>query len=136
LLVIQAFCGLLHGYSVITSPFGYRHSPFNGSYTFHSGVDIGAPEGSDIIAIFSGIVTYTGFNGAGGFTVIIQNDTFTASYCHVSPDFIVYVGQYIYSGTVIAKVGSKYAYDVLNNPYTDEFRKPDKWINNTVHTYI
>lgn len=49
--------------------------------------------GTPIIATISGTVTYTGFMGSGGYTVIIENDNFSSMYCHVSPTFLVYVGQ-------------------------------------------
>ena len=51
--------------------------------------------GTNILAIFSGTVTYTGFSGAGGFTVTIKSGNLTASYCHVSPYFLVSVGEYV-----------------------------------------
>jgi len=47
------------------------------------------------LAVFSGTVTYTGFSGAGGFTVTVKHENFTASYCHVSPLFLVSVGEYV-----------------------------------------
>lgn len=53
------------GYTRITSPFGYRVSPTSGASTYHSGIDIGAPAGSNIISAFSGKVTLTEFKGAG-----------------------------------------------------------------------
>ena len=112
------------GYTTITSQFGYRKAPTSGASTYHSGIDIAAPTGSNIISTFSGKVTYTNFYGAGGFTVIIENGEYTAMYCHVSPDFLVHKGQYITRGQVIAKVGPKNVYGVLNNPYKDSTGKP------------
>ena len=53
------------GYTTITSYFGYRKSPISGASSYHNGIDIGAPSGSEIIAAFSGQVTYIGFYGAG-----------------------------------------------------------------------
>ena len=38
------------GYTTITSGFGYRVSPTTGAGSYHSGIDIGAPQGSNIIA--------------------------------------------------------------------------------------
>lgn len=52
------------GYTTITSYFGYRTAPTSGASSYHSGIDIGAPTGSNIISIFSGKVSYTGFSGA------------------------------------------------------------------------
>ena len=55
----------------------------------------------------------------GGYTVTIKNDIFSASYCHVSPSFLVYKGQFVNKGQLIAKVGPKNVYGVPNNPYKD-----------------
>ena len=83
------------GYTRITSNFGYRKAPANGASTFHSGIDIGAPAGSNIIAAFSGEVKLTEFKGAGGYTITIANNDFSSSYCHVDPNFIVKVGDFV-----------------------------------------
>ena len=99
--------------------FGYRQSPTAGASTYHSGIDIGAPPGSNIIAAFSGTVTYTGFYGAGGFTIMVENGTYTALYCHVSPNFMVNIHDTVLKGQVIAKVGPKNVYGVPGNNYKD-----------------
>lgn len=41
------------GFNYITSGFGYRKSPTTGAGTYHSGIDIGAPQGSNIVAASS-----------------------------------------------------------------------------------
>lgn len=117
------------GYTTITSNFGYRNSPFTGKTVYHSGLDIGAPTGTNIIAIFSGEVTYTGFSGANGFTVTVTNGNISSSYSHVSPNFLVYVGQYVYQGDIIAIVGPKNVYGVPNNPYRDSNGNPTNRVN-------
>lgn len=106
-LLLLAFYGLLLGYNTITSPFGYRHAPTSGASTYHSGVDIGAPQGASIFAIFSGTVTYVGFSGAGGYTVTVKHEDFTVSYCHVSPNFLVSVGEYVLKRMSNCKCWSK-----------------------------
>ena len=124
ILVLLVLLGLLHGYTSITSHFGPRKSPTTGVQSYHYGLDIGAPTGCNIIAIFSGQVTYTGFNGANGFTVIVNNGNLSASYSHVSPTFIVFKGQYVNQGEIIATVGPKNVYGVPNNPYKDSNGNP------------
>lgn len=116
-------------YKTITSPYGYRTAPTSGAGTFHAGIDIGAPVGSEILASFSGNVTYIGFYGANGYTIRISDGLRTANYSHVSPYFIVFEGQYINKGDIIATVGPKNVYDVPNNPYKDSNRKSYKWGN-------
>ncbi len=124
------------GYTTITSQFGQRRSPTTGRSSFHYGTDIGAPLGTNIIAIFSGTVTFTGFNGANGFTVTITNGNVSSSYSHVSPLFLVYNGQYINKGEIIAKVGPKNVYGVPNNPYKDSNGNPtNRFYNWTSFTF-
>ena len=91
--------GLHHGYTYITSYFGYRGLPKAGATTYHAGVDIGAPEGSKFIAICDGTITLT-------------NDNMKVTYCHVSPNFIVKVGDTVLKGQVIGNVGPKNVYGV------------------------
>lgn len=124
------------GYTTITSPFGLRASPTSGASTNHSGIDIAAPTGSNIVAIFSGTVTYTGFSGAGGYTVTIKNGAFTVSFCHVSPTFLVYVGQYVNKGDIIATVGPKNVYGVPNNPYKDSNGNPTNGATTGPHLHL
>ena len=124
ILTLHIFYGLLHGYTSITSHFGPRKSPTTGKQSYHYGLDIGAPTGSNIIAICSGQVSYTGFNGANGFTVTISNGNLSVSYSHVSPTFIVFKGQYVSQGKIIATVGPKNVYGVPNNPYKDSNGNP------------
>ena len=45
------------GYTRITSAFGMRTHPITGVYKLHTGVDIGAPMGTNFIAANDGIVT-------------------------------------------------------------------------------
>ena len=72
-----------------------------GASTYHSGIDIAAPTGTNFVAITNGKVLYTGFKGAGGYTLTIEHDNLQISYCHVSPTFIVNVGDYVSKGQII-----------------------------------
>lgn len=107
------------GYTRISSYFGYRKKPVSGASRYHSGIDIPAPHGSNIVAVFDGYIQYTGFKGADGFTIIIKSNNLIAVYGHVSPDFIVCSGQMVKKGQIIGKVGPKIVYNVPNNPYHD-----------------
>lgn len=124
------------GYTTITSYFGYRNAPTQGASTYHSGIDIGAPAGTNIIAVTSGTVTYTGFYGAGGYTVTIKSDDLTTSYCHVSPHFLVCTGQYVTKGSIIATVGPRNVYGVPNNPYKDSNGNPTNGASTGPHLHL
>lgn len=105
--------GLHLGYTYITSPFGYRNLPTVGATSYHSGIDIGAPEGSKFIAICSGKITFTGFLGGGGYTITLSINNMKITYCHVSPFYLVKKGDIVKKGDVIGFVGPKNVYGVL-----------------------
>ena len=92
--------------------------------------------GAKILAISSGTVTYVGFSGAGGYTVTVQYENFTISYCHVSPSFLVCVGEYVLKGTIIANVGPKNVYNVPNNPYKDSNGNPTNGATTGSHLHL
>ncbi len=94
------------GYTRITSQFGMRTHPITGIYKLHTGVDLGAPYGSNFIAANDGLVTYAGYNAAYGNMVIIDHGGgVTTLYAHGS-EILVNVGDMIYQGTPVLKVGS------------------------------
>ena len=91
-----------------------------GASSYHSGLDIGAPEGSKLIAVTSGIITFTGFLGGGGYTITLSKNNMKFTYCHVSPNYIVKKGDPVIQGQVIGYVGPKNVYGVKGNQYYDE----------------
>ena len=107
----------------------------HGASTFHKGVDIGAPEGFEFVAVTNGTITFVGFLGGGGFTITLtdlntENGKIKYSYCHCNPNFIVYLGEEVKKGQIIGKVGPKYVSGVTGNKYTDSTRKIYKWCYN------
>ena len=95
-----------------------------GASTYHKGIDIGASEGSDIIAVCDGKITYTGFLGGGGYTITLSINNMKFTYCHVSPIFIVKTGDIVKKGQVIGYVGPKNVYGVPGNQYKDSNGNP------------
>jgi len=120
----------------ITSYFGYRTAPTSGASTYHNGIDIAAPAGAELVAAFSGEITYIGFNGGNGYTIAISDGTYFAKYGHVSPYFLVYVGQYVNKGDVLATVGPKNVYGVPNNPYKDSSGNPTNGATTGPHLHF
>ena len=57
----------------ISSHYGSRPSPGGIGSTYHQGIDIAFPLGTDVLACESGTVTYAGENGALGKCVIINH---------------------------------------------------------------
>lgn len=109
----NGFVWPIPGYNKISSPFGKRNSPTAGASSYHYGCDIPAPEGTKLIAVANGEITFREFLGAGGYTITLSFNEFKVSYCHVDPNFIVSVGDKIEQGQVIGYVGPKYVYGVV-----------------------
>ena len=126
------------GYTTLSSKFGKRVAPTTGASTFHKGIDIPAPEGTNLIATCDGIITFTGFLGGGGYTITLTNyDGIKISYCHVSPLYIVFVDQIIKQGQIIGNVGPKYVYGVAGNTYSDpNTGKPTNGATTGCHLHI
>jgi len=53
----------------VTSPFGDRVHPLTGEYRFHAGVDLGAEEGTPVLAALAGEVVFSGEQGGYGLAV-------------------------------------------------------------------
>lgn len=91
---------------IINDVYGYRSSPISGSGEFHSGLDMRAPYGTDIVAADDGTVIYSGVrNGYGNCVIIDHGGGFSTLYGHNST-LCVSVGQTVVRGQVIAKAGS------------------------------
>lgn len=91
---------------IINDVYGYRSSPISGLGEFHSGLDMRAPYGTDIVAADDGTVIYSGVrNGYGNCVIIDHGGGFSTLYGHNST-LCVSVGQTVVRGQVIAKAGS------------------------------
>ena len=108
----------------------------HGASTSHSGIDIPAPEGTNLIATCNGTITFTGFLGGGGYTITLSTDNLKITYCHVSPNYIVSEGDLITQGQIIGYVGPKYVYGVSGNIYSDSTGKPTNGATTGCHLHI
>lgn len=125
------------GYTTITSYFGKRESPTSGATSYHKGIDIGAPQGSYLIAVTDGKIIYTGFLGGGGYTITLTTeDDIKITYCHVSPNFIVCKGDKVSRGDIIGQVGPKNVYGVAGNTYTDSNGNPTNGATTGPHLHL
>ncbi len=87
----------------LTSPYGMR--VLNGRKEFHSGIDIGAPSGTTIVAAESGVVSYSGYmRGYGNVIIVSHNGSYSTVYAHCSVR-LVKKGQHVNKGSIIGKVG-------------------------------
>ncbi len=96
----------LKSYVEISSEFGERVHPITKEVKFHKGVDIPAPESTDILSSDDGIVVFSGIqNGYGNVVKIKHFDGKNTVYAHNSYN-IAKEGDIVKKGQVIAKVGS------------------------------
>ncbi|MDR0931202.1 MAG: peptidoglycan DD-metalloendopeptidase family protein [Clostridiales bacterium] len=94
------------GYSNITSQYGYRLHPVLKVNKLHTGVDISAPTGAQVVAANGGTVTKAYYNSAYGNMVVIDHGGgYATLYAHASA-LLVSSGQKVSKGQAIMKVGS------------------------------
>ncbi len=90
----------------LTSGFGVRVSPINGEEEFHSGIDLVAPQGSEIVAVADGIVEVSGFDSIGGHYVKILHDNgFESGYYHLDSRSVE-IGEAIKAGETLGIIGT------------------------------
>ena len=100
------FCWPAPSYTRISSEYGWRLHPIYKTQKYHSGVDLAAPGGSNILAAESGTVKFAGWNGGYGNCLIIDHGGgITTLYGHASK-LCVSKGDYVVKGSVVAKVGT------------------------------
>ena len=95
-------------YTMVSSPFGWRIHPIQGVEKFHNGVDLWCQGiyGKPIYATREGVVSYAGWYGSGGWTVMIDHlDGFKSIYMHMIR-YTVAEGDFVAAGQVIGYVGS------------------------------
>lgn len=90
----------------ITSSYGYRTHPITRTRSFHTGVDIAAPYGSNIVAVDHGLVVQVAWRGAYGRVVMVDHGRgIVTMYAHTSAA-LVKEGQSVMRGDPIAKIGT------------------------------
>lgn len=117
-----------------TSGFGYRISPFTGLREFHKGLDIASRQGTPIIATADGIVSYVGYKGLLGKTMVIDHGHGMMTRYGHAHEILVETGDVVKRGDKIATIGSTgrstgphLHYEVLLNGIRVN---PDKYILN------
>ena len=90
----------------LSSPYGQRVDPITGKTAWHSGVDFAGRDGSDVIAVASGVVTYAGpRSGYGKMIEISHANGLTTRYAH-HKDLNVNSGDVVKKGEQIGVMGS------------------------------
>ena len=91
----------------VTSPYGMREDPFNPDrMSMHQGIDLAAPEGTEVYAIADGVVTSMGFDPVyGNYVIISHSNNWTSLYGHLQIIETV-LRTDVKSGNLIGRVGS------------------------------
>lgn len=90
----------------MSSRFGYRNDPFNGKIAWHDGVDFAGKEGSDIISVAAGVVTWAGPRYGYGLMVEVNHGNgFSTRYAHAK-ELKVEVGDIVKKNQMVAAMGS------------------------------
>ncbi|MDP2270569.1 MAG: M23 family metallopeptidase [Archangium sp.] len=114
----------------ITSQFGDRIDPINGQHSNHTGVDLGAAEGTPIPAAKDGVVIFAGERGGYGNAIEVAHPDGTSTlYAHAS-GVAVNPGDHVDAGDVLGWVGQT---GRTTGPHLHlEVRKAGQFIDPTV----
>ena len=90
----------------LSSRFGARIDPFSGKKAWHDGIDFAGREGSDVIAVASGVVSWSGERrGYGKLIEVAHGDGVITRYGH-NQENLVKVGDMVRRGDVVALMGN------------------------------
>ena len=117
----------------ISSYYGMRNDPFSGKREHHKGVDLAGKEGSKVISVASGVVTWASDRyGYGNLVEVNHGNGYVTRYGH-NKDTLVKVGDKVDKGDDLALMGSTgrstgphVHFEVLYNGRTKD---PVKYIN-------
>jgi murein DD-endopeptidase MepM/ murein hydrolase activator NlpD len=89
-----------------SSYYGKRTDPFTGKLAMHKGMDFAGKEGSKIVAVASGVITWAGERyGYGELIEINHGNGYTTRYGH-NAELLVEVGDSVEKGQAISLMGS------------------------------
>ena len=117
----------------ISSYYGMRNDPFSGKREHHKGVDLAGKEGSKVISVASGVVTWASDRyGYGNLVEVNHGNGYVTRYGH-NKETLVKVGDKVAKGDDLALMGSTgrstgphVHFEVLYNGRTKD---PVKYIN-------
>lgn len=124
-----------YGRDCITSDFTLdRINPVTGVLEIHKGTDIGAPEGTEVIAAADGTIIMAGYGSETGYHVIIDHGNGIKTYYYHASALCSSVGQEVTAGTVIMYVGS--TGQSTGNHLHFGLNINDEWVNAMNYSYL
>lgn len=94
------------GHTRISSPYGYRIHPVFKTKKLHTGIDIPASRGTNVIAAADGTVIYSGSLGGYGKVIMIDHGGGIVTLYGHNSSLVVSEGTEVQKGDTIAKIGS------------------------------
>jgi murein DD-endopeptidase MepM/ murein hydrolase activator NlpD len=90
----------------ISSYFGVRNDPFTGRPAHHNGIDLAGKEGTEVISVAAGVVTWSGERyGYGNLVEVTHGNGYVTRYGH-NKDILVRLGEPVRKGQTLATMGS------------------------------
>jgi murein DD-endopeptidase MepM/ murein hydrolase activator NlpD len=90
----------------VTSNYGIREDPMTGRISMHQGIDLAAPEGTEVFAAADGAVTAAGFDPVyGNYIIISHSNNWKSLYGHLQT-IETLLRTDVKSGNLIGRVGS------------------------------
>jgi murein DD-endopeptidase MepM/ murein hydrolase activator NlpD len=90
----------------VSSHYGQRTDPFSGKPAMHNGIDFAGKEGSGVLAVAAGVVTWTGTKSGYGYLVEVSHgDGYVTRYGH-NKENLVQPGDLVRKGETIALMGN------------------------------
>ena len=92
--------------AAVNDSYGWREHPVSKKVSFHSGVDLDAPAGSNVLAVADGTVLHAEYNKAYGYFVLLEHeDGVQTLYAHLQ-ELMTAPGDEVKQGQIIGLVGS------------------------------
>ena len=89
----------------VTNPYGWQAHPVTKQKSLHSGVDLAADYGTNVLAVANGIVLDCSYDAAYGYILTLEHENgVQTQYAHLS-EFLVNAGAEVRQGQIIAKTG-------------------------------
>ena len=94
------------GYYGISSEYNPRSNPVSGRFEFHTGIDIPASYGRDVVAAADGVVINSGWIRGYGNTIMINHGSGLVTLYGHNSSLVVSEGEHVQKGQAVAHIGS------------------------------